>query len=145
MLFPAPFRPISLAKPAALAARATYPLAITFHPKLPLLYVWQDIEAVTPRAEATDAPVYKEFDHVLVYDIDRGYEFVRRIPTWNVAEGAEPENVKGIAASAKTGRLYVTTLRHIGCIDLTKDEMVWDKTPEGPKVISAYDGLILDV
>jgi hypothetical protein len=68
---------------------------------------------------------------VLVYDIDAGYKFVRRIPTWSVTPSAEPENVKGIAASAKTGRLYVTTLRHIGCIDLTNDTMVWDKTPEG--------------
>ena len=44
----------------------------------------------------------------LVFDIDNGYKFVRRIPTWDVPEGKEPENVKGIAASAKTGRIYVT-------------------------------------
>ena len=24
---------------------------------------------------------------ILVFDIDKGYRFVRRIPTWNVAEG----------------------------------------------------------
>ena len=44
---------------------------------------------------------------VLVFDIDANYRFVRRIPTWDVPQGQEPENVKGIAASARTGRLYV--------------------------------------
>ena len=41
---------------------------------------------------------------ISVFDIDNGYKFVKRIPTWNVPAGKEPENVKGIAASAKTGR-----------------------------------------
>ena len=43
---------------------------------------------------------------VLVYDIGNGYKFVKRIPTWTVPAGQEPDNVKGVAASAKTGRLY---------------------------------------
>jgi hypothetical protein len=46
---------------------------------------------------------------ILVFDVDNGYKFVRRIPTWDVPEGKKPENVKGIAAS-KTGRVYVTSL-----------------------------------
>ena len=37
---------------------------------------------------------------VLVFDIDHGYGFVKRIPTWETPGGKEPENVKGIAASA---------------------------------------------
>ncbi len=37
---------------------------------------------------------------VLVFDMDRGYRFVRRIPTFEVAPGKEPDNVKGIAAHA---------------------------------------------
>src|SRR5258708_8671667 len=46
---------------------------------------------------------------ILVFDIDNGYKFVRRIPTWSVPEGKQPENVKGIAASPKTRRVYVTS------------------------------------
>ena len=38
---------------------------------------------------------------ITVFDIDQNYKFVRRIPTWTVAAGAKPENVKGIVASAK--------------------------------------------
>ncbi len=68
---------------------------------------------------------------VLVFDVDANYRFVRRIPTWDVPQGQEPENVKGIAASARTGRLYVTTLRHVACFDLLSDRLLWDKQPEG--------------
>src|SRR6185369_4835070 len=54
---------------------------------------------------------------VLVFDIDNGYKFMRRIPTWDVPAGKEPENVKGIAASGKTGRVYVSTLNRMMAID----------------------------
>src|SRR2546423_12135583 len=55
---------------------------------------------------------------VLVYDMDHGYTFVRRIPSQVVPEGKEPENIKGIAASATTGRLYVTTFHRVMAYDL---------------------------
>ncbi len=67
---------------------------------------------------------------VLVYDIDNNYKFVKRIPTWNVPAGQQPENVKGVAASAATGRLYVSTIRRLACIDLATEKMIWDKEPE---------------
>ena len=68
---------------------------------------------------------------VLVFDIDQGYKFVRRIPTWNVPAGEKPENVKGIAASAKTGRIYVTSLTHTIALDAVSGKVIWDKTFEG--------------
>jgi hypothetical protein len=68
---------------------------------------------------------------VLVYDVGKGYEFVRRVPTWRVAPGQEPENVKGVAASARTARLFVSTIKRLGCIDLLTDRMVWDRELEG--------------
>jgi hypothetical protein len=68
---------------------------------------------------------------LLVFDVDANYRFIRRIPTWDVAQGQEPENVKGVAASARTGRLYVTTLRHLVCFDLLTDRVLWDTQPEG--------------
>src|SRR5262245_9135539 len=37
---------VKLPKPPALAARETYPLSLVFHPSLPLLYVWQDVEGL---------------------------------------------------------------------------------------------------
>src|SRR5206468_5974491 len=68
---------------------------------------------------------------ILVFDIDKGYKFVRRISTWDVPEGKQPENVKGIAASAKTGRVYVTSLNRMIAIDAVSGKKIWDKTYEG--------------
>jgi DNA-binding beta-propeller fold protein YncE len=68
---------------------------------------------------------------VLVYDMDQGHKFVRRIPTFDVPPGAEPENVKGIAAHAATARLYVTTHKRLAAFDLATDRMVWSKAYEG--------------
>lgn len=68
---------------------------------------------------------------ILVYDMDRDYAFVRRIPTQDVPAGTEPENVKGIAANARTGRVYVATIRRVMAFDLTTDRKIWDRTYEG--------------
>ncbi len=68
---------------------------------------------------------------VLVFDIDNGYKFVKRIPTWEVPAGQKPDNVKGIAASAKTGRVYVTTTSHMIALDAITGKKIWDKTYEG--------------
>src|SRR5437899_12586054 len=65
---------------------------------------------------------------ITVFDIDNGYKFVRRIPTWAVPEGKKPENVKGIAASAKTGRVYVTSLNRMIAVDAISGKKIWDKT-----------------
>jgi DNA-binding beta-propeller fold protein YncE len=76
---------------------------------------------------------YVEFGGVgvLVFDIDAGYRFVRRIPTLETAPGGAPENVKGVCASAKTGRLYVSTIRRLLCIDLATDRLLWSREYEG--------------
>src|SRR5436305_1058468 len=68
---------------------------------------------------------------ILVFDVANGYKFVRRIPTWDVPEGKSPENVKGIAASAKTGRVYVSSLNRMIAIDGISGKKIWDKTYEG--------------
>src|SRR5262249_38273778 len=68
---------------------------------------------------------------ISVFDIDNGYKFVRRIPTWDVPEGKQPENVKGIVASAKTGRVYVSSLNRLIALDAISGKKIWDKTYEG--------------
>jgi hypothetical protein len=68
---------------------------------------------------------------ILVFDIDNGYKFVRRIPTWDVPEGKKAENVKGIAANAATGRVYVTSLSRMIAIDAVSGKKIWDKTYKG--------------
>ena len=76
---------------------------------------------------------YEEYGGVgiLVFDIDDGYRFVKRIPTWSVAPGQKPENVKGIVASAQTGRVYVTTLNRMMALNAVTGKKLWDKSYEG--------------
>src|SRR5436190_17742314 len=68
---------------------------------------------------------------VLVFDIDRGHQFVRRIPARGLGADGKPLNVKGVAASAATGRLYVSTLQFLTCFDLRTDKILWEKAYEG--------------
>ena len=76
---------------------------------------------------------YVEYGGVglLVFDIDHNYKFLRRIPTWSVPDGKKPENVKGIAASAKTGIVYVSSLDRIIAIDAVTGRNLWDKSYAG--------------
>ncbi len=84
---------------------------------------------------------------VLVYDVTNGFAFVKRIPTWSAPRGEDIENVKGIAASAHTGRLYVSTLKRLGCIDLATDAMLWSRAFEAgcDRMAIAPDGRTLYV
>jgi hypothetical protein len=84
---------------------------------------------------------------VIVFDIDNQHRFLKRIPTWEVAEGKAPENVKGIAASAKTGKLYVSTIKRLACINLITEKMEWDKELPGgcDRMALSPDGRILYV
>src|SRR5262245_58908441 len=47
---------------------------------------------------------------ILVFDVRHNYQFVKRISTWNLPASQAPDEsaVKGIAASAVTGMLYVS-------------------------------------
>jgi DNA-binding beta-propeller fold protein YncE len=79
---------------------------------------------------------------ILVFDIDHGHKFVKRVPL----QGAPPpppdpaatgrgrsghESIKGIAAHADTARLYVSTSRRVAAYDLLTDKLVWEQSYEG--------------
>jgi DNA-binding beta-propeller fold protein YncE len=68
---------------------------------------------------------------VLVFDIDHGHTFVSRIPARGLGPDGKPLNVKGVAANAATGRLYVSTLQFLTCFDLRTDKILWEKSYEG--------------
>ncbi len=67
---------------------------------------------------------------ILVFDMDHGYKFVKRIATPASAE-KKPENIKGVVACAKTKKLYFTTLSKIYCVDLVTEKTIWHKQPQG--------------
>lgn len=68
---------------------------------------------------------------ILVYDMDASYKWIKRIPTWDVPPGQPAENVKGIAASATTGKLYVSTIKRVACFDFVTEKKVWEKVFDG--------------
>ncbi|HLN32536.1 MAG TPA: hypothetical protein VK395_32710 [Gemmataceae bacterium] len=67
---------------------------------------------------------------ILVFDVDRGHAFVKRIPT-PASERKKPENIKGICAYAANRRLYFTTLTKLYCLDLEKEICIWEKALPG--------------
>ena len=68
---------------------------------------------------------------VLVFDIDQGYKLVKRFPTWDYKPGEKVENVKGFAASAATGKMYVSNINRTMAMDIATGKKLWDKAYEG--------------
>ncbi len=85
---------------------------------------------------------------IVVLDVDRNFEFVKRIPTWNVAASISPEEVSGVAASPAMNMIYLATRGRLAAFDLGTDQKVWEQTYDGfccerPEVTP--DGLTLVV
>lgn len=68
---------------------------------------------------------------ILVFDIDRDHQFVKRIPVVGHSDVDKPSNVKGVVASAVTQRIYFTTLQRLWCVDLLSEQKLWDKELPG--------------
>jgi DNA-binding beta-propeller fold protein YncE len=68
---------------------------------------------------------------VLVFDIDHGYRLVKRFSTWRYKPGETVENVKGFAASAATGKMYVSNINRVMAMDILTGKSLWDKAYEG--------------
>ena len=67
----------------------------------------------------------------MVLDVDRNFDFVKRIPTWNVPASMSPEEVSGIAASTTTNMVYLATRGRLAAFDLGSDQKVWEQTYDG--------------
>src|ERR1700733_5438529 len=64
---------------------------------------------------------------VSVYDIDRGHKLIKTIATVS-----NVDDVKGVAVSAATGKLYVTYRTRLGvgmiyCLDVYGDTILWNR------------------
>src|SRR6202171_1576314 len=77
----------------------------------------------TPDAAQKD---YRSGQGILVFDIDQGHKFVRRIYIPAFQEG-----LRGFTGNLKTHRAYFSTSnRRVGSFDLETEKIVWDKTYE---------------
>jgi DNA-binding beta-propeller fold protein YncE len=84
---------------------------------------------------------------VLVYDVTDSHRFVKRMPVFEAKDGVAPENIKGVALSAESDRLYVTTTRRMAALDLKTERVVWNREYEGgcDRMAISPDGRILYV
>jgi DNA-binding beta-propeller fold protein YncE len=84
---------------------------------------------------------------VLVFDIDQGYKLVKRFPTWQYKPGQTVENVKGFAASAATGKMYVSNINRMMAMDIVTGKKLWDRAYEGgcDRMALSPDGKVLYV
>src|SRR5204862_6816561 len=83
---------------------------------------------------------------ILVFDIDHGHKFVKRVPLQDEATSGEQEAVKGIAAHAGTATRYVSTIRRVAAYDLVTDKLVWEQTYDGrgtDRIALSPDGVTL--
>ncbi|MEX0677257.1 MAG: hypothetical protein WD063_09290 [Pirellulales bacterium] len=103
---------------------------------------------------------------LLVFDIDNDHKFVKRIGTAGLGDTGKPLNVKGICGCAETGRIYISTVKQLMCLDIGSEKILWERpydagcdrmsiTPdgktiylpsfEGPHwyVVNALDGSVL--
>ncbi len=82
---------------------------------------------------------------ILVFDIDDGHKLVKRIPTSGYDDKGRPLNVKGVCASASTRRIYISTIKHLLCLDLVTEKLLWEKTFEKgcDRMSISHDGKII--
>jgi hypothetical protein len=82
---------------------------------------------------------------LLVFDIDRGHKFVKRIATGGLDKAGKPMNVKGICASAATGRIYISTIETLMCLDLVTEKVLWERQYAGgcDRMAISPDGKII--
>ncbi|MEX2574828.1 MAG: PQQ-binding-like beta-propeller repeat protein [Balneolaceae bacterium] len=65
---------------------------------------------------------------LLVFDIDNGHEFVRRI---EIPVFDEDEGLRGLTGNLENHSLYYsTTNKRVGAFDLESEEIIWDRTYE---------------
>lgn len=83
---------------------------------------------------------------ILVFDIDAGHKFVKRIAT-DASTVEKPRNIKGVVASPKTGKLHFTTPEKLFCVDLVSEKTEWAKElPDGcDRLAATPDGKTLYV
>lgn len=108
---------LKLPKPDALAKYPHQVLGVSFHPKLPLLYVWQDL--LLPRNPATNWPAdltgdeltaALQFDHLVIVSMEKGApEILTSLCRGNDYIYSRPTG--SISADPQGERLYVPNLR----------------------------------
>lgn len=112
--------------------------------------VWSQIP-VRPAARTTGGlkpPVEKELIYVtlpgtlegawdqngtgiVVLDAANNFNFVKRIPTWDVPASGFPEQIAGVTASPETQMIYIAARGRLAAWDLKTEKKVWENAFDG--------------
>jgi len=68
---------------------------------------------------------------IVVLDATDNFNFVKRIPTWDIPASSFPEQVAGVTASPVTQMIYVAARGRLAAWDLTTEEKVWENVFDG--------------
>jgi DNA-binding beta-propeller fold protein YncE len=68
---------------------------------------------------------------LLVFDVDNGHRFVKRIRTGGLRPDGKPSNVKGVAVSVPLNSIFISTVESLQRIDLTTEKILWEKPYPG--------------
>jgi DNA-binding beta-propeller fold protein YncE len=68
---------------------------------------------------------------IVVLDANDSYNFIKRIPTWDVPASRNPEQVAGVTASTVTQMIYIATRGRLGAWDLRTEKKVWENVYDG--------------
>ncbi len=68
---------------------------------------------------------------LLVFDVDNGHRFVKRIRTGGLRPDGKPSNVKGVAVSVPLNSIFISTIESLQRIDLTTEKVLWEKPYPG--------------
>src|SRR4051812_15735675 len=84
---------------------------------------------------------------LIVFDMDHGHKFVKRIKTSGLDSQGKPLNVKGVCASTALKCIYITTTRTMTCLDLVTEKIIWEKPYPGgcDRMSISPDGKIIYV
>ena len=98
--------PVMLPRPDSLSRFPHYPLALAFHPDLPVLYVWQDITGIDPDDRSTHQTVRDRFPHLIIYEIDE--QGLKQIGTHGTGAAlAFSQSEAALAVSRDGDRLFI--------------------------------------
>lgn len=68
---------------------------------------------------------------IVVLDVTDNYNFVKRIPTWDIPASRFPEQLAGVTASIETQMIYLATRGRLAAFDLRTEKKVWENTFDG--------------
>jgi hypothetical protein len=68
---------------------------------------------------------------IVVLDARNHYNFVKRIPSWDVPAARNPEQVAGVTASPELNMIYVAARGRLGAFDLSTEKKAWEGVYDG--------------